>query len=87
MRIDLAGITEKDGAEAEQFVKQLPIAKQDFLYVSDYRVEGVKAKAVSAVFPPEQSAPSFINQQVNIKAKHINPYSHIDFLKNGRKNL
>jgi len=47
MRIDLSGITEKDVAEAEQFVKQLPIAKQDLLYVSDYRTKGVKTKAVT----------------------------------------
>jgi len=47
MRIDLAGITEKDVAEAEQFVKQLPTAKESLLYVSDYRVKGIKTKAVS----------------------------------------
>mgnify|MGYP001112110729 CR=1 FL=1 len=47
MRIDLTGVTEKDIAEAEQFVKMLPIAQESHLSVSDYRTKGVKAKAVT----------------------------------------
>jgi hypothetical protein len=47
MRIDLSGVTEKDVAEAEQFVKLLPIAKEDLLYVSDYRTKGVEVKPVT----------------------------------------
>jgi hypothetical protein len=47
MRIDLSGITEQDIAEAEAFVKQLPIAKESLLNVSDYRVKGVKAKPIT----------------------------------------
>jgi len=47
MRIDLTGVTEKDVAEAEQFVKMLPIAKEDLLYVSDYRTRGIKARPVT----------------------------------------
>jgi len=47
MRINLSGVTEKDVAEAEQFVKLLPIAKEDLLYVSDYRTKGVEVKPVT----------------------------------------
>jgi len=47
MRIDLSGVSEQDLAEAEQFVKLLPVAKEELLYVSDYRVKGIKAKPVT----------------------------------------
>jgi hypothetical protein len=47
MRINLSGVTEQDLAEAEQFVKMLPKAKEDLLYVSDYRTKGIKAKLVT----------------------------------------
>ena len=41
MRIDLSNVSEQDLAEAEQFVKLLPQAKEDLLYVSDYRTKGI----------------------------------------------
>jgi len=47
MRVDLSTVTEKDLAEAEQFVKMLPPAKQDLLYVSDYRTKGIKVKPIT----------------------------------------
>ena len=47
MRIDLSDVTEKELAEAEQFVKMLPVAQESHLYVSDYRTKGIKAKPVT----------------------------------------
>jgi hypothetical protein len=42
MKADLANITEKDIAEAEAFIKQLPQATEDLLYVHDYRLQGLE---------------------------------------------
>jgi len=42
MHIDLSNVSEQDLAEAEQFVKLLPQAKEDLLYVSDYRTKGIQ---------------------------------------------
>jgi len=47
MRIDLSDVTDKDIAEAEAFVKQLPQAKESLLYVSDYRTKGIKGKPIT----------------------------------------
>jgi len=47
MRIDLSSITEQDLSEAEQFIKLLPQAKEDLLYVSDYRTKGILAPKVT----------------------------------------
>jgi len=41
MHIDLSNVSEQDLAEAEQFVKLLPQAKEGLLYVSDYRTKGI----------------------------------------------
>jgi len=43
MHIDLSNVSQQDLAEAEQFVKLLPSAKQDLMYVSDYRTKGIAA--------------------------------------------
>ena len=43
MRIDLSGVSQQELAEAEQFVKLLPEAKQELLSVSDYRTKGISA--------------------------------------------
>jgi len=42
MRIDLSNVSKQDLAEAEQFVKLLPQAKEDLMYVSDYRTKGIQ---------------------------------------------
>lgn len=47
MRINFGDVTETEIAEAEQFVKMLPVAKQELLYVSDYRTKGITAKRVT----------------------------------------
>jgi hypothetical protein len=47
MRIDFSNVTEKDIAEAEQFIKLLPLAKEDLLYISDYRTKGITLKTES----------------------------------------
>jgi len=47
MRIDLSNVSEQDLAEAEQFVKLLPLAKEDLLYVSDYRTKGILTPKVT----------------------------------------
>jgi len=47
MRIDLTDVNEKDIAEAEQFVKMLPTAKQDLLCTTDYRAKGLKLEPVA----------------------------------------
>jgi len=47
MRVDLSQITEKDISEAEAFIKQLPPATEQLLYVSDYRTIGIEAPKVS----------------------------------------
>jgi hypothetical protein len=39
MKVDLSNITDRDIAEAEMFIKQLPEATEDLLYVHDYRVQ------------------------------------------------
>jgi len=43
MHIDLSNVSQQDLVEAEQFVKLLPSAKQDLMYVSDYRTKGIAA--------------------------------------------
>lgn len=47
MHIDLSTVTEQDLAEAEQFIKLLPQAKEDLLYVSDYRTKGIQTPQMS----------------------------------------
>jgi len=47
MRIDLSNVTEQDLAEAEQFIKLLPQAKEDLLYISDYRTKGIGVPKVT----------------------------------------
>jgi hypothetical protein len=42
MKADLSNITDKDIAEAEAFIKQLPQATEDLLYVHDYRLQGLE---------------------------------------------
>jgi len=41
MKVDLSGVTDKDIAEAEVFVKQLPHAEPELFKVEDYRVQGI----------------------------------------------
>jgi len=43
MKIDFTQVTDKDVAEAETFIKQLPKAEESLLYVHDYRINGVEA--------------------------------------------
>jgi hypothetical protein len=47
MHIDLSTVTEQDLAEAEQFIKLLPQAKEELLYVSDYRTKGIQIPQIS----------------------------------------
>lgn len=47
LKVDLRGITEKDIQEAEAFIKQLPKADENLLYVSDYRTIGIEANKVA----------------------------------------
>jgi hypothetical protein len=42
MKADLSNVTDKDIAEAEAFIKQLPQATEDLLYVHDYRLQGLE---------------------------------------------
>jgi len=55
MHIDLSNVSEQELAEAEQFVKLLPEAKEDLLYVSDYRTKGIQTpKATPKVMELEE---------------------------------
>jgi hypothetical protein len=47
MRVSFEGITDKDVQEAEEYLKHLPKASEDLLYVHDYRLQGVEAQKVS----------------------------------------
>jgi len=47
MKVSFEGITDKDIAEAETFIKQLPKAEEDILYVHDYRLKGIEVPKVS----------------------------------------
>jgi len=47
MKIDLETVSKEDLAEAEQFVKRLPVAKEEMLNVSDYRTKGISKEKVS----------------------------------------
>jgi len=47
MRVNFSEVTEKDVAEAEQFVKMLPVATESLLNVSDYRTKGIKAQPIA----------------------------------------
>jgi hypothetical protein len=47
MRVSFEGITDKDVQEAEEYLKHLPKATEDLLYVHDYRLQGVEAQKVS----------------------------------------
>jgi len=42
IHIDLSNVSEQELAEAEQFVKLLPPAQENLLYVSDYRTKGIQ---------------------------------------------
>ena len=47
MKVTFEGLTDKDMAEAETFIKQLPKAEEDILYVHDYRLKGIEVPKVS----------------------------------------
>jgi len=47
MRVNFSEVTEKDVAEAEQFVKMLPTATENLLNVSDYRTKGINVKPIT----------------------------------------
>jgi hypothetical protein len=47
MKVSFEGLTDKDIAEAETFIKQLPKATEDILYVHDYRLKGIEVPQVS----------------------------------------
>jgi hypothetical protein len=47
MKVSFEGITDKDIQEAETFIKQLPHATEDLLYVHDYRIKGIETPKVS----------------------------------------
>ena len=47
MQIDYQQVTDKDVAEAESFIKQLPKADEALLYVHDYRTQGIEPSKVS----------------------------------------
>jgi len=47
MKIDFTQVTDKDVAEAETFIKQLPKAEESLLYVHDYRIDGVETPKTS----------------------------------------
>jgi hypothetical protein len=42
LKVDLSNVTDKDIAEAEALIKQLPKATEDLLYVHDYRIQGLE---------------------------------------------
>jgi hypothetical protein len=46
MKVSL-DVTDKEIAEAEAFIKQLPHAEEDLLYVHDYRIKGIETPKVS----------------------------------------
>jgi len=47
MKISFEGVTDKDIAESEAFIKQLPKAEESFLYVHDFRTLGIEPLKVS----------------------------------------
>jgi len=47
MKVSLKEVSPEELAEAESFVKQIPIAKEEMLSVSDYRTKGITKEKVS----------------------------------------
>jgi len=47
MKADLTDLTPQDIAEAEQFVRMIPQAKDDIFKVSDYRTKGIGVKPIT----------------------------------------
>jgi len=47
VKVNLKEVTPEDLAEAEQFVKMLPKAREELLKVKDYRIIGIEEKIVS----------------------------------------
>jgi len=47
LKVDLNGVTDQDIAEAQALISQLPKAKEELLYVTDYRTIGVEQAKIN----------------------------------------